>query len=264
MTRRYIIKAVLVLLSTVLMLSASFGLASAQVGQVNSDQINGQLAKDKQTKPEISQKQVDAVLNKSRDALTKDDLDLIVHIIFQEKTTYMRFKKHFDSLYKDQQDYIKQQFYLAAELYASNIENSPLPDNNDVPSQPTPDAIASCDPGAAPYCWRQYIEEDNAPTQSTKVGPRSYYTDLTSCDNDPGDIDYIFYFSYNSNNPDAIRFTASSSLRVGAALSFEGLPYGINSYGYNNSEVRFCVGNNGTSAAGGPSNIINNLKLYNR
>lgn len=211
-------------------------------------------------KPELSDEEIAALLEKKPENVTESDLTLLAHIIFQEKITAEQLFAFHDKLSPEQQKFVQTTFLaIAPEYLGQYVEPKPTPET---PQEPSPDAVSACDPGAAPYCWKQFIEEDNN-NPMNKVGPRNYYTNQYSCDTQD-DTDYIFYFSFNASNPNAIRFTVSTSAHVAYVLSFAALPSGYSSYGYNNSEVRFCIGDNTVWTAGGAANIMGHLKIYNR
>ncbi len=215
-------------------------------------------------RPDPSPKEIIILLEKDPKSVTKSDLILLTHTIFQEKITTDQLFDFYNTLSLKQQEFVRSTFLaIASEYVGPYVEPKTTPET---PSVETPNAILACDPGAAPYCWKQFIQEDNN-NPMNKIGPVNYYTNQFSCDPD-ADVDYIFYFAFNASNPDAIRFTATGSVQVAAALSFEGLiggnGEGLSGYGYNNNEVRFCVGNKTVWSAGGTGNVMSYLKLYNR
>ncbi|UXI66810.1 hypothetical protein [Tahibacter amnicola] len=124
--------------------------------------------------------------------------------------------------------------------------------------------ILACDPHAAPFCWRQTVEEDNRRDRPL-TNAVAWLTHPTICDDgDASDIDYIFVFRINSNNPDALRWTVVDNARVAYVLSFRGINGGFNTYANNNMEARFCVGDTTVSWAGGPDAILRALRMYAR
>ncbi|HEX6290887.1 MAG TPA: hypothetical protein VFZ66_17010 [Herpetosiphonaceae bacterium] len=102
-------------------------------------------------------------------------------------------------------------------------------------------SIQACDPGAAPDCWRQMVEEAAAPGGGS--GSQGYYTTVDRCDQ-RDDTDYVFVFWYDASNPDSLRWYSTSS-QVAWALG------DLNGYGLSNTEVRLCVGDNSVWWAGG-------------
>lgn len=118
-------------------------------------------------------------------------------------------------------------------------------------------SLAACDPGAAPYCWYQPIENKLVPSRTT-ARPISYVLTQFTCDRTDPDLDYVFYFSMNTTNPDGLRWTSGSN-QVTFAILGSGVP---NGYGYNNNELRFCLGDGTVSWAGGAENVKNNLIAF--
>ncbi len=144
--------------------------------------------------------------------------------------------------------------------------------------------------------WRQFVESsrEQSPFQSSKATSRGFtplgfpgeiwrepieniwtcgyppgttfassYWNSPSCDDDPSDPDWAFWFNrsyeWYSRNPSGLRWTSDS---VQVYLAFMAAYGGnLSGYSFNWKEARLCIGTTGVSAAGGPDNVKDNVFL---
>lgn len=111
--------------------------------------------------------------------------------------------------------------------------------------------------------WRQPIERGYA--WASEVASASMYWTSSTCDNDPSDMDYQFYFVFPTSvtNPDGLKSSGSGHLGVEAMLYWYQLNYGgITGEGNTSSRaVYVCLGDGGVNGAGGASVVQTYLRI---
>jgi hypothetical protein len=112
--------------------------------------------------------------------------------------------------------------------------------------------------------WREPIENIWTWGQPPGTTFASSYWNSPSCDDDPSDPDWAFWFNrsyeWYSRNPSGLRWTSSDSAQV--YLAFMAAYNGnLNGYSFNWKEARLCIGTTAVSVAGGPDNVKNNVFL---
>lgn len=109
-------------------------------------------------------------------------------------------------------------------------------------------------PGAV---WAEVVE--NTWTWDIN-GPFSifWYEDW-GCDDDPADKEYVFYYAFPSNPTSELRWTTTSA-QVYAAFAVYN--WNLLGFGYNFSEVRLCIGDNGVGLAGGPDKVRDTVFVH--
>lgn len=193
--------------------------------------------------------------------ITAQDIDRFVDLVISDEITV-------EEMHDFQKQLTKQQKQRADKLFVEKVSKQGQvavdPTQHLVEEEvPLNDAsiTASCDPGAAPNCWQQNIEEVYLPPSGWYYGTftEGWYTTTYTCDQDR-DVDYVFAGRRDATNPDKLRWTSTSSQVAYAIELINGT--NINSYGLNLYEVRLCLGDNTVYYAGGPDKVRANLYTY--
>lgn len=187
--------------------------------------------------------------------LDEYDFAAFAHAVLQGQLDRAQIAEFRDRLSESQRELALLVFGEVGAVYPRDA----LPPLAELPPAATAKAVLGCDPGAAPFCWRQMVEE-NIHHNNQLISPVAWIQTTRTCDNDP-DLDYVFVFRMNANNPDAIRFVGVGNPLVAIPLSFSG-PF--NTYGVNNWEARVCVNNTTVNVVGGPARVMESLRLYTR
>lgn len=201
-------------------------------------------------------------LQKDSPKLTAQDIDRFVDLVISEGITV-------EEMHDFQKQLTKQQKQSADKLFLEKVSKrghvAVDPTQHLVDKEvPLDDAsiTASCDPGAAPNCWRQNIEEIYLPPSGSysMTLTEGWYTTTNTCDVNEPDVDYVFAGRRDATNPDKLRWTTTSTQVTYAIELLNGT--NINSYGLNLYEARLCLGDNTVSYAGGADKVRANLYTY--
>lgn len=194
--------------------------------------------------------------------ITAQDIDHFVDLVISDEITV-------EEMHDFQKQLTKEQKQRADKLFVEKVSKQGQvvvdPTEHLVGEEvPLSDAsiTASCDPGAAPNCWRQNIEEIYLPPSGSysMTLTEGWYTTTNTCDVNEPDVDYVFAGRRDATNPDKLRWTSTSTQVTYAIELLNGT--NINSYGLNLYEARLCLGDNTVSYAGGADKVRANLYTY--
>lgn len=194
--------------------------------------------------------------------LRKTDLQKFVDLAFSESITVPQAQAFYEQLTSMQKDVVSDLVATKADIPLDEWRQAKKLYKQESVSQLSDTSYVGISESLLiAEIWRQPIEPYTG-IVTAPVTALAYWTDYY-CENasppDP-DTDWIFYFSMTySMNPDGLRWYTSSSQ---VWLAFIGAYGGnLNSYAYYWNSVYVCLGTTGVSAAGGASNVRNNLSL---
>jgi hypothetical protein len=175
-----------------------------------------------------------SILNKSASQIEEVDLEQFVDLIFAWQVTIPQVKMLYERLDTAQQQTFKN---IVLARFGGKADSKPI-------------LVESAGINAPPGVkWAQTIE--NVWTWGKPPGsswPYTWYTDAY-CDDDPSDNEYVFVYSFNSSNPDGIRWTTDNPAFYSYALAAWG--GNILGYGYSFNEARLCVSDGSVNLTGG-------------
>ena len=190
--------------------------------------------------------------------LNEADLARFVELAFNEEITAAQAQSVYERLTDVQKGTVSNLVALQAgiPLEEWNREKEAYQRAFEEPlRQPAPSSIGEL--------WRQPVENRWTSGYPQGYSFASYYYQDQWCETvyptDP-DIDWVFHFNMTySANPDGLRWTSDSAqVYLAFMTSYQGK---LNSFAYNWAQVKVCLGTNGVSAAGGASNVKNNVFL---
>lgn len=166
---------------------------------------------------------------------SKEELRQFVRTALADELTMEQAKEVFDSLTEMEHKFVVETIDEQLEKISEEANKQAAKDAERTADEAEYVEVTAAGnpPGAV---WDQMIE--NTWTTSNPPNASSWYTTQTSCDNDP-DWEYIFKWdSFNSSNPDAIRWTTGWPVLYTA---LQGKAY--KGYAFNYNEFRLCVSN---------------------
>lgn len=190
-------------------------------------------------------------LDKPANQLQRADFEEVVRLTFTCQLTVHELDVFIDSLSTTQRQEHKGIFMSHLESKASKPCNSAPGSGRAAARQPVVqplDGYSNCLESGTSTCWKQQVEYSSFLGLEASARPSSWYSDLTSCDNDSTDYDYTFYIPIDLyGSPDRAR-SASTDPVIANYLQYE---Y-INGWGYSYYEIRLCTGDSAVNNYGGP------------
>ncbi|MFO0591269.1 MAG: hypothetical protein U0441_27225 [Polyangiaceae bacterium] len=174
-------------------------------------------------------------------------LEAFVDAALQERITPAETEATYESLDQSEREIVRQFLETKTSTTLARPDGEGL---HDAPPLGTQAAGAN---------WQQPIENVWTYDYPAKVFSTFSYVDWY-CDDDPSDKEYAFYYPYPSASPSLLRWTSTSSQ---VYLAFM-VAYGGNllGFGYNKTETRLCIGDNGVFAAGGEAKVKSNVFVH--
>ncbi|UXI66811.1 hypothetical protein [Tahibacter amnicola] len=191
-------------------------------------------------------------------ALSKGDLIEFAQALLGNQLSEAQSDEFIGRLSADQRDYV----LAAIQALKDGALEAQLTDR--ARNEKVGNTVMACDPAAAPACWKQGIQAEGGSNGGPRVSAVGWTRNLTVCDGNPDDNDYIFMFRINSMDPDRLRWQVVDDWALGGILKLRQDADGFSSHGYNNNEARVCMGDFTVFLAGGPEAIMRQLRLYNR
>lgn len=189
----------------------------------------------------------DSPIDKPASELTRADLQQFVDLTFREQTSVDQVRTFLDKLTDRQRSIVKT-------MIDAKLKERMAAEPAGAASQPAPTAGPTSE--AAGLYWTENIEyvQLNGP-----VSPYSYAATTNWCDTDP-DTDYVFFFSYNSDNPAALGWVTSSASFYAAHRAANNWQDWTKGFGWTGDGiVHLCFSYEVVHGTGGPNAALANL-----
>ena len=181
-----------------------------------------------------------SIIDKAGGDITNADLAKVVDLIMTNQITVEQLARFMAKLDKQQLETMRVLLSDRAGITIQSVDSK----RADAMGTPLGRQVA------ASFAYVETIENVWTWNYNPKIFAGFWYQDGL-CDGDPSDNEYVFYYpiSTSASTKGNLRWTTTNPL-VYAVFS---VAYGgnLSAFGYNYSEVRLCIGDNGVAAAGG-------------